>query len=169
MAALAWVSVWLLGLTGLAALVGSYMGRVFEGERTLATPLLRPLETFVYRACGIREREEMSWPDYASSAIWFTIVGLAAVFLLQLLQQFLPLNPQHLGRVRWDTALNTAISFATNTNWQSYSGETTMSYLTQMLGLAVQNFVSAAVGIACGVAMCGASPAERQPQSATSG
>ncbi len=154
MAVAVWVLVWLLGLTGLAALLGSYMGRVFGGESTFATPLLQPLEVSIYRICGIRDRTEMTWPDYAGAAIWFTVAGFVVVFLLQWLQPLLPLNPQHLGPVRWDTALNTAISFATNTNWQSYSGETTMSYLTQMLGLAVQNFVSAAAGMACGVAMC---------------
>jgi K+-transporting ATPase ATPase A chain len=148
------VLAWLASLTGLAALLGAYMGQVLEGKRTFAAPVLRPLEAFLCRTGGIREDEEMRWPDYAGSAVWFTLAGLAVVFVLQVIQQYLPLNPEHLGPVRWDTALNAAISFSTNTNWQSYSGESTMSYLTQMLGLTVQNFVSAAVGIACGVAMC---------------
>jgi len=139
---------------GLAALLGRYLTLVFEGGRTLLTPVLRPFETAIYRACGIRPDEEMTWPRYAGSAVLFTAVGLLVLFLVQVLQRLLPLNPAHLDPVRWDTALNAAVSFATNTNWQSYSGETTMSYLTQMAGLAVQNFVSAGTGIACGVAMC---------------
>ncbi|WP_370575503.1 potassium-transporting ATPase subunit KdpA [Methanomethylovorans sp.] len=127
---------------------GKYMSRVFEGQRTFMTPLLSPIERLIYRLVQIDEKEEMNWKKYAYSLITFNIISIAFLFLLQLLQGVLPLNPQGLPGVRWDTALNTAISFVTNTNWQSYGGETTMSYLTQMLGLAVQNFVSAAVGIA---------------------
>ncbi|HWQ20250.1 MAG TPA: potassium-transporting ATPase subunit KdpA, partial [Methanotrichaceae archaeon] len=106
-----------------------------------------------YRLCGIDEGQEMSWKDYSASLLIFNALGLAAVFLLQEIQGFLPLNPEGLGPVRWDTAFNTAVSFTTNTNWQSYSGEQTMSYLTQMLGLTVQNFLSAAVGIAAAMAV----------------
>jgi K+-transporting ATPase ATPase A chain len=124
------------------------MSRVFEGQKTFVTPLLSPIERFIYRLVQIDEKEEMNWKKYAYSLIVFNIISIAFLFLLQLLQGVLPLNPQGFPGVRWDTALNTAISFVTNTNWQSYAGETTMSYLTQMLGLAVQNFVSAAVGIA---------------------
>jgi K+-transporting ATPase ATPase A chain len=124
------------------------MSRIFEGQRTLMTPLVRPIESFIYRLIEVDESEEMNWKEYAYSLIVFNIISILFLFLLQLLQGVLPLNPQGLPGVRWDTALNTAISFVTNTNWQSYAGEATMSYLTQMLGLAVQNFVSAAVGIA---------------------
>jgi len=133
--------------------IGRYLARVFEGGRTFMTPLVRPIEALIYRVCGVSEQEEQSWQGYSVSLVLFTLVSIALLFLLQVAQKFLPLNPQHFGPVRWDTAINTAISFATNTNWQAYSGETTVSYLTQMLGLTVQNFVSAAAGIAACVAM----------------
>jgi K+-transporting ATPase ATPase A chain len=129
------------------------MARVFQGERTPLTSVLRPLETLVYRVCRIDEKREMSARAYGAAVVGFTFVSIGLLFALELLQRVLPLNPGRLPGVRWDTALNTAISFATNTNWQSYAGETTMSYLTQMLGLAVQNFLSAGVGIAVAVAM----------------
>jgi len=128
--------------------IGKYMCNVFEGKNNFMTPLISPIERFIYRLMQVDEKEEMNWKKYAYSLIVFNIISIAFLFLLQLLQGVLPLNPQGLSGVRWDTALNTAISFVTNTNWQSYAGETTMSYLTQMIGLAVQNFVSAAVGIA---------------------
>jgi K+-transporting ATPase ATPase A chain len=143
----------LSALIVLALLLGRYLAAVFEGRRTFMTPIVRPLETFIYRTCGIAENEETSWRSYSGSLIVFTIVSLTLLFLLQVLQRVLPLNPEHFGPVRWHTAINTAISFVTNTNWQAYGGETTMSYLTQMFGLAVQNFVSAAVGLAAAVAM----------------
>lgn len=136
-----------------AVLLGRYMAQLFNGERTFLTPVLRPLETFIYRICGIHEKQEMVLKDYIVSVVVFTCISFIALFLLQLLQRLLPFNPEHFGPVRWDTAINTAISFVTNTNWQSYSGESTMSYLTQMFGLAVQNFVSAGVGIAVAIAM----------------
>jgi len=135
-----------------AALLGAYMARVFRGDRTFLSPVLAPIEHGVYRLCAIDERREMSARTYALCVIATTLVGCLVLFLLQVLQGFLPLNPQGLRGVRWDTALNTAISFGTNTNWQSYAGETTMTALTQMLGLAVQNFLSAAVGLAVAVA-----------------
>jgi len=137
----------------LAAPTGRYIAKVFSGESTLASPLLRPVEKGFYRLCGVDEKLEMTWKKYASSLLIFNALGLIAVFLLQELQGFLPFNPQGLGSVRWDTALNTAVSFMTNTNWQSYSGEQTMSYMTQMLGLTVQNFLSAAAGIAAAMAV----------------
>ncbi len=136
-----------------AVFLGRYMARVFQGERSFLTPALRPVESLVYRLCRIDESREMSGRTYAICAVSFTLIGVLVLFLLQLLQGVLPLNPQGLRGVRWDTALNTAISFSTNTNWQSYAGETTMSHLTQMLGLAVQNFLSAGVGIAVALAM----------------
>jgi K+-transporting ATPase ATPase A chain len=137
----------------LAAPIGRYIAKVFGGEPTLLTSLLRPIERGLYRLGGVDEKREMSWETYAAALLIFNALGLMAVFLLQELQGFLPLNPQGLGPVRWDTALNTAASFTTNTDWQSYSGEQTMSYMTQMLGLTVQNFLSAAVGIAASIAV----------------
>ncbi|MDD1763398.1 MAG: potassium-transporting ATPase subunit KdpA [Methanobacteriaceae archaeon] len=132
----------------LAVPIGKYMSKVFTGQKTFMTPLMLPVERLIYRVVEVDENEEMNWKKYAYALIIFNIIAIIFIFTLQLLQGFLPLNPQDLPGVRWDTALNTAISFVTNTNWQSYAGETTMSYLTQMLGLAVQNFISAAVGIA---------------------
>lgn len=129
------------------------MAGVFTGARTFLTPVIAPVERILYRLFGVDEQEDMSWKTYALSLVLFNIVGIAALFILQLLQGMLPFNPQQFGAVRWDTALNTAVSFGTNTNWQAYSGERTMSYLTQMLGLTVQNFLSAAVGIASLVAV----------------
>jgi potassium-transporting ATPase potassium-binding subunit len=136
-----------------AALLGAYMARVFRGEPTFLSAGLRPIEKLVYRLCRIDESREMSGRSYALSVVATTLGGCLVLFLIQLLQGILPFNSQGLHGVRWDTALNTAISFGTNTNWQAYAGETTMSPLTQMLGLAVQNFLSAAVGIAVAVAM----------------
>ena len=128
--------------------LGKYISRVLTGEKTFMTPLLRPVEKFIYRIASVDEEAEMSWKKYAYALIIFNIIGIAFLFILQLIQNFLPLNPAHMSGVRWDTALNTAISFTTNTNWQSYAGESTMSYITQMLGLTLQNFLSASVGIA---------------------
>ncbi len=136
-----------------AALLAVYMARVFRGERTFLSRALRPVEKLIYRLCRIDEGGEMSAKSYGLCVVAFTLVGCLALFLIQLLQGILPLNPQGLHGVRWDTAINTAISFGTNTNWQAYAGETTMSVLTQMLGLAVQNFLSAAVGMAVAIAM----------------
>lgn len=150
---LVYVALMLAILIILAAPVGRYIAKVFSGESTLLTPLLRPVEKGLYRLCGVDEGREMSWRTYAIALLIFNALGLIAVFLLQELQVLLPFNPQGMGPVRWDTALNTAVSFTTNTNWQSYSGEQTMSYLTQMLGLTVQNFLSAAVGIAAAIAV----------------
>lgn len=127
--------------------MGVYMARVFSGERTFLTPVVAPVERFLYRLFAVDPNEEMSWKIYTLSLVLFNVIGIAVLLLLQLLQGMLPFNPQKFGAVRWDTALNAAISFGTNTNWQSYSGEQTMSYLTQMLGITVQNFASAAIGI----------------------
>jgi len=128
--------------------LGSYMARVYQGERTFLTRVLSPVERFIYRLLGVRADDEMDWKTYAIAMLIFNFVGLTLVYLLQRAQGSLPLNPQKLGAVSPDLAFNTAVSFATNTNWQSYGGETTLSYLTQMLGLTVQNFVSAATGMA---------------------
>jgi K+-transporting ATPase ATPase A chain len=149
----AYIALLLGTLIVLALPAGRYIAKVFNGEPTRVTPLFRPVELAFYRMAGVDETREMSWRSYVSALLIFNALGLAAVFLLQELQGFLPLNPQNLGAVRWDTALNTAVSFTTNTNWQSYSGEQTMSYLTQMLGLTVQNFLSAAVGLSAAMAV----------------
>ncbi|MBI1858302.1 MAG: potassium-transporting ATPase subunit KdpA [Candidatus Melainabacteria bacterium] len=127
---------------------GEYMAKVFRGDKTFLSPLLRPLEKFIYKVSGINEDSEMDWKIYTLSFLSITIFSFISLFLLQEIQHFLPLNPERLGPVRWDIALNTTVSFVTNTNWQAYGGENTMSYLTQMLGLCVQNFISAGVGIA---------------------
>jgi K+-transporting ATPase ATPase A chain len=136
----------------LALPLGEYMAKIFSGQATFLSKILSPLEKLVYKLSGINENLEMTWKRYAFSFLIFTFYGFICLFLLQELQQFLPLNPQKFNPVRWDTALNTAISFITNTNWQSYGGEEIMSYLTQMLGLTVQNFLSAASGIAVAIA-----------------
>ena len=133
--------------------LGSYMAHVYEGERTFLTPVIRPIERLIYRIVGLRAEEEMDWKTYAVAMLLFNLVGLLLLYGLQRIQSALPLNPQDLVAVRPDTAFDTAVSFVTNTNWQSYSGETTMSYLIQMLGLTVQNFLSAATGMAILIAL----------------
>jgi K+-transporting ATPase ATPase A chain len=142
------IVVFLAVLALLAPPLGRYIAAVLAGRRNLLSWLVRPIEAAVYRVCGIDEGRETSWKEYALAFLLFSGVSLVALFLLQLLQGYLPFNPRRLAGVRWDTALSTAVSFMTNTNWQAYSGESTMSYLTQMLGLTVQNFVSAAAGVA---------------------
>jgi potassium-transporting ATPase potassium-binding subunit len=142
------IILFLIIVTITAIPVGKYMANVLTGRKTFISPVIRPIEKFIYRIASIDENQEMSWKRYAYALIIFNIIGITFLFILQLIQNFLPLNPAQIAGVRWDTALNTAISFATNTNWQSYAGETTMSYLTQMLGMTVQNFLSASVGIA---------------------
>lgn len=139
-------------LTIIALILGEYMAKVFKGEKTLLSFILRPIEKLLYKLFGVDETTEMDWKAYSFSLIIFNVLGIIALFTLQEIQHFLPLNPQGLGAVKWDSALNTAVSFVTNTNWQSYVPETTMSYLTQMLGLTVQNFLSAAVGLAVAIA-----------------
>ena len=133
--------------------LGTYMARVFERERTFADPLFRPIERLIYRLSGIDESHEMRWTEYSIVMLIFSLVTLLATYIIERLQHFLPLNPQHLPGVAPDLAFNTAASFTTNTNWQSYVPETTMSYLTQMLTLAYHNFFSAAVGIALAIAL----------------
>jgi len=133
--------------------LGLYMASVFAGEHTFPDPLLRPIESVIYRVCGVRSVEEQHWTTYSVAMLLFNFAGLVFLYILQRVQQFLPLNPQDLAPVPADLAWNTAVSFATNTNWQNYSGETTMSYLVQMTGLTFHNFVSAATGIALAVAL----------------
>jgi K+-transporting ATPase ATPase A chain len=137
----------------LAKPLGAYMARVYEGRRIALDRVLGGLERLIYRAGGVWPNAETGWKSYALAMLWFNLFGLLAVYLLQRLQGVLPLNPQGLGAVSPDSAFNTAVSFASNTNWQGYGGETTMSYLTQMLALSVQNFVSAASGMATLVAL----------------
>jgi potassium-transporting ATPase potassium-binding subunit len=136
----------------LAKPMGSYMTRVFERRRTWLDPILVPCERLLYRLTGIDPNEEMRWTQYAVAMLIFSAATLVLTYLIERLQLHLPFNPQHLANVAPDLAVNTAISFTTNTNWQSYTPETTMSYLTQMLGLATHNFWSAAVGISLAIA-----------------
>ena len=140
-------------LIGLAKPLGWYMARVYEGQSTGLDRILGPLERIIYRLSGVRANEEMNWKVYTVAMLLFNLAGLLVVYLLQRMQGLLPLNPQALPAITVDSSFNTAISFASNTNWQGYGGETTMSYLTQMLGLTVQNFVSAAAGMATLVAL----------------
>ncbi|HKV55773.1 MAG TPA: potassium-transporting ATPase subunit KdpA [Candidatus Binataceae bacterium] len=133
--------------------LGLYMARVFAGERTFVDPVLRPLERLMYRFCGVHPGTEQTWVEYAVSMLLFSATGMLVLYGMERLQQILPLNPQQFGAVAPDLAFNTAASFTTNTNWQAYAGESTMSYLTQMAGLAFHNFVSAAAGIAVAIAV----------------
>ena len=133
--------------------MGVFMARVFNSEKTFMDPVLKPLERLLYRVTGIDEKHEMRWTEYAISMLLFSLVSMIVLYLMERLQGYLPFNPQKLGAVTpAHLAFNTAASFTTNTNWQAYSGETTMSYFTQMAGLAYHNFVSAAVGIALAIA-----------------
>lgn len=155
MSALEWVQIILyFGLLIVCTpLLGGYMAQVFTGEKTVVSPVLRPLEALILRVAGAHEQEEMHWKAYALALLAFNLLGFVVLFLLQLIQGALPLNPAGLANVEVFSAFNTATSFVTNTNWQGYAGEITMSYLTQMIGLNVQNFVSAATGIAVVVAL----------------
>ncbi len=132
--------------------LGIYMARVFNRERTFVDALARPIERLLYRVTGVDENHEMRWTEYAVSMLMFSGVSMLLLYLIERVQQWLPWNPQKFGAVAQDLAFNTAASFTTNTNWQNYGGETTMSYLTQMAGLAYHNFASAAVGIALAIA-----------------
>jgi K+-transporting ATPase ATPase A chain len=133
-------------------LIGGYMARIFTRQRTPLDPLMRPLERLVYWTTGVDENREMRWTEYAMTLLLFSVVSLLVLYFMQRLQGLLPFNPQGFGAVAPDLAFNTAVSFTTNTNWQAYSGESTMSYFTQMAGLAYHNFVSAAVGMAVAIA-----------------
>lgn len=146
------LALFLIILTVIALVLGEYMAKVFKGEKTLLSFIFRPVEKLLYKLFGVKETEEMDWKTYSFSLIILSVLGIVGLFVLQEVQNLLPFNPQGFGSVRGDTAINTAVSFVTNTNWQAYSGESTMSYLTQMLGLTVQNFLSAAIGIAVAVA-----------------
>jgi K+-transporting ATPase ATPase A chain len=129
------------------------MTRVFSREKTFLDPVLRPIEKLIYRTTGVDEKHEMAWTEYAVTMLLFSLISMLLLYIMQRVQGFLPFNPQKFGAVTPpNLAFNTAASFTTNTNWQAYSGETTMSYLTQMAGLAYHNFASAAVGISLAIA-----------------
>jgi potassium-transporting ATPase potassium-binding subunit len=133
--------------------LGSFLARVFAGERTVLDPVLRPVERVIYRVTGVDDKHEMRWTEYATAMLLFSLVSMVLLYLIQRMQQWLPFNPQHFAGVTPEhLAFNTAASFTTNTNWQAYAGETTMSYLTQMAGLAFHNFTSAATGIVLAIA-----------------
>ena len=156
------IGVFFLAVLALTKPMGSFMARVFEGERTWLHAVLRPLERLIYKLCGIREEQEQRWTGYAASLLMFSLASLLLTYLIQRIQGLLPFNPQGFGTAHAaqgatamtpDLAFNTAVSFTTNTNWQAYTPETTMSYLTQMAGLATHNFFSAAAGMAIAIAL----------------
>ena len=140
-------------LEGCSVYLGKYMARIYSDDMPRFMSPVRRIEKLIYRVTGVDESEDMDWTVYARSFVTINIFGIILLMALQMLQGFLPLNPQGFPGVRWDTAFNTAVSFVTNTNWQSYGGESSMSYFTQMFGLTVQNFLSAGIGMAVGVAM----------------
>ncbi len=133
--------------------LGRYMARVYTGERTWLDPGLRPVERIIYRISGIKRQQEQHWTTYTAAMLLFNLASMVLLYALQRIQHVLPLNPQHFDPVSPDSAFNTAVSFTSNTNWQSYAGESTMSYLVQMAGLTVQNFLSAATGIVLAIAL----------------
>lgn len=139
MSAILQYGLYLAILVILAIPLGAYIKKVMDGEKTFLSRILTPCENAVYKVMRIKKEEEMSWKKYAVSVLIFSGIGLIFLFLLQLLQGVLPGNPQNLPGVKWDLSFNTAVSFVTNTNWQAYSGESTLSYLSQALGLTVQN------------------------------
>jgi potassium-transporting ATPase potassium-binding subunit len=147
------IAVYFAVLTALVVPLGRFMARVFEGERTFLTPVLRPVEIGLYRVAGVDETREQHWITYAVAMLLFNAAGFLLVYALQRFQAMLPLNPADMSAVAPDLSFNTAVSFTTNTNWQNYGGESTMSYLTQMAALTTQNFVSAATGIALLIAL----------------
>jgi K+-transporting ATPase ATPase A chain len=147
------IAIYFAVLTALVVPLGRYMARVFEGERTFLSPVLHPVEGFLYRASGVNETREQHWITYTVAMLLFNAAGFLLVYAIQRLQSVLPLNPADMSAVAPDLAFNTAVSFTTNTNWQNYGGESTMSYLTQMAALTTQNFVSAATGIALVIAL----------------
>ena len=133
--------------------LGLYLDRVFSGQKSFLSFLFSGVENFIYKVAGINPNEEQNWKSYLKSLLGFSLIAFLFTFFILLFQNKLPLNPQNFQGLSWHLALNTAISFLTNTNWQSYAGETTLSYFSQMVGLVFQNFVSAAVGIAIAVAL----------------
>ena len=146
------IVVFLLAVLAVTPLLGGFMARVFSRQKTFLDPVVRPLERLIYKLTGVDETREMRWTEYAVAVLMFSVVSMLVLYVMQRMQHVLPLNPQGFGPVAPDLAFNTAVSFTTNTNWQAYGGETTMSYFTQMAGLAYHNFVSAAVGISVAIA-----------------
>jgi len=146
------IALFLAAVLAVTRPLGRFMTRVFNRERTWLDPALRPIERLIYRATGVDEQREMRWTEYAAAMLLFSVVSMLVLYVMQRIQQWLPWNPQGFAAVPPDLAFNTAASFTTNTNWQAYGGESTMSYLTQMAGLAYHNFVSAATGIALAIA-----------------
>ncbi|RZA09013.1 MAG: potassium-transporting ATPase subunit KdpA [Proteobacteria bacterium] len=161
---LAQILFFLAALSALSPLLGAYMAKIFAGDIPKAFRWLRPLESLAYAAGGIAKHKNMNWKAYAGALLGLHIVGFLFLLVIQLAQAMLPLNPQGLPGVPWHLALNTAISFVTNTNWQSYAGETTLSYFNQMVGLTVQNFLSAATGMAVLVALARGFAARQTPE-----
>jgi K+-transporting ATPase ATPase A chain len=155
MTAIGWLQFAIYSLVLLATVrpVGIYLARVLEGERTWLDPVLRPCERLIYKLSGVNAESEMNWREYAFAMLGFSAISLLVTYAIERLQAYLPFNPQHLAGVGPDLAWNTAASFTTNTNWQFYTPESTMSYLTEMAGLAIHNFFSAAVGIVVAVAL----------------
>jgi K+-transporting ATPase ATPase A chain len=147
------LALFIAGLVAITPPLGKFMARVFAGERHFLSRALGPIERAIYKLSAVDPAQEMSWKAYAMAMLVFNIVGGVVLLIMEMTQQWLPFNPQHLPNVPFALAFNTAVSFVTNTNWQAYSGEATMSYFTQMAGLAVHNFVSAATGIAVAVAL----------------
>jgi K+-transporting ATPase ATPase A chain len=143
----------LVVVVALAKPLGLYMARIYEGQPAFLNRIGAPLERLIYRACGVDPAQEMRWTQYAVAVLAFSLIGLLVAYALQRLQNYLPLNPAGMAAVSPDSSFNTSVSFNTNTNWQGYAGESTMSYLTQMLALTVQNFVSAAMGMAVVIAL----------------
>jgi potassium-transporting ATPase potassium-binding subunit len=147
------IGIYIVILFAVTKPLGVFMTRVFAGEKTFLDPVLRPIERLVYRLSGVDEKREMEWKEYAIAMLLFSVVSMLALYLIERVQLWLPWNPQHFVNVEAHLAFNTAASFTTNTNWQNYSGESTMSYFTQMAGLAYHNFISAAVGITLAIAV----------------
>jgi K+-transporting ATPase ATPase A chain len=147
------IAVYFAIVLALTPVLGAYMARVFAGERTFLDPVLKPIERLTYRLCRVDARQDQTWIEWTVTMLVVNGASLVLLYLFQRLQQWLPLNPNHFGAVSPDSSWNTAVSFTTNTNWQGYSGESTMSHFTQMAGLAFQNFLSAATGIAIAVAV----------------
>jgi K+-transporting ATPase ATPase A chain len=147
------IGLYLILLLAITKPMGVYMARVFSGEKTFMDPMLRPVERLMYRMTGVDETHEMRWTEYATAMLLLSVVSMILLYIILRVQRWLPWNPQHFGALAPDLAFNTAASFTTNTNWQVYSGESTMSYFTQMAGLAYHNFLSAATGIALAVAV----------------
>lgn len=150
------IAIFLTLLTIIAIPVGEYMAKVFTGKSNVLSPIIAPIENYLYQLFKIDPHEDMDWKGFAVNFLWFNLIGILFLFLLQLVQGYLPFNPEKFGAVRWDTALNAAISYVTNTNWQPYPIESTISYLTQMLGFSFQNFVATASSMAVSVAFINA-------------